>query len=93
MIGAYAMSKYLDLSDKKTVTLFADGAGAVVLSSKSNTTRGFLYGEFITQGEYHDWKGIYAGGTHKPLSENVLKNIEHLLKFVKKFPKEINLIT
>ena len=28
VIGAYAMSKFLDLDDKKTVTLFADGAAA-----------------------------------------------------------------
>lgn len=31
IIGAYAMSRWLDQSDKKTVTIFADGAGAVVL--------------------------------------------------------------
>ncbi|MCX8056098.1 MAG: ketoacyl-ACP synthase III, partial [Ignavibacteria bacterium] len=40
VIGAYAMSKYLDLQDKKTVTLFADGAGAVVLSAEEFTNRG-----------------------------------------------------
>ncbi|MCK5872955.1 MAG: hypothetical protein KAG26_09015, partial [Methylococcales bacterium] len=32
VIGGYAMSKYLNKHDKKTVTLFADGAGAVVMS-------------------------------------------------------------
>ncbi len=90
VIGAYAMSKYLDLSDKKTVTLFADGAGAVVLSTEEFTNRGFLYSELISQGEYHDWMGIYAGGTKIPVSKEVIKNKDHLLKFVKKFPKEIN---
>lgn len=93
VIGAYAMSKYLDLTDKKTVTLFADGAGAVVLSAKVNTNRGFLFGELISQGQYHDWMGIYAGGTRKPFSDDVLRNKDHLLKFVKKFPKEINSVT
>jgi len=90
VIGAYAMSKYLDLTDKKTVTLFADGAGAVVLSAEEFTNRGFLTSELISQGEYHDWMGIYAGGTHQPINEEVLKRKDHLLKFVKKFPKEIN---
>ena len=33
VLGAYAMSKFLDRQDKKTVTLFADGAGAVVLEA------------------------------------------------------------
>ena len=30
LIGAYTMSKYLNLQDKKTCNLFADGAGAVI---------------------------------------------------------------
>lgn len=90
VIGAYAMSKYLDLTDKKTVTLFADGAGAVVLSSSETKEKGFLTSQLFTAGEYNSWMGIYAGGTSKPLTKEVLDNKDHLLKFVKKFPKEIN---
>src|SRR6476660_6586657 len=30
VIGCYAMSKFIDWKDKKTSTIFADGAGAVV---------------------------------------------------------------
>jgi len=89
VVGAYAMSKYLDMKDKKTVTLFADGAGAVVLSSTNENT-GFLGSKLYTEGQYHDWMGIYAGGTHKKSNQQVLDNKDHLLKFVKKFPKEIN---
>jgi 3-oxoacyl-[acyl-carrier-protein] synthase-3 len=33
VVGAYAMSKFLDPGDKKTATIFADGAGAVVLEA------------------------------------------------------------
>jgi 3-oxoacyl-[acyl-carrier-protein] synthase-3 len=90
VIGAYAMSKYLDLSDKKTVTLFADGAGALVLKAEENSDRGQLVSKLHTEGQYADWMGIYAGGTHIPINEQVLENKAHLLKFVKKFPKEIN---
>ncbi|GAB1351139.1 ketoacyl-ACP synthase III [Ignavibacteriales bacterium] len=89
VIGAYAMSKYLNLTDKKTVTLFADGAGAVILKS-SNNGDGFLNGELFSDGQYNEWMGIYAGGTKYPLSEKVLEEKDHLLKFVKKFPKELN---
>ncbi|MFO7447200.1 MAG: ketoacyl-ACP synthase III [Ignavibacteriaceae bacterium] len=92
VIGAYAMSKYLNLKDKKTVTLFADGAGAVVLKSEENET-GFLTSSLYSEGQYADWMGIYAGGTHKPVSHEVIDNGDHLLKFVKKFPKEVNPIT
>jgi len=90
VIGAYAMSKYLNKTDKKTVTLFADGAGAVILKSEKNQDKGFLASELLTQGQYHDWMGIYAGGTHQPVNEQVVKNHEHQLQFVKKFPKELN---
>ncbi len=90
VVGAYAMSKYLDLNDKKTVTLFADGAGAVILSSTEAINKGFLASELYTEGQYHDWMGIYAGGTFLPVNEEVLARKDHLLKFVRKFPKEIN---
>lgn len=90
VIGAYAMSKYLNLKDKKTVTLFADGAGAVLLKAGSNTDKGYLASELISKGEYHAWMGIYAGGAKNPISTSVLENHDHQLKFVKKFPKELN---
>ncbi|NUN09216.1 MAG: ketoacyl-ACP synthase III [Ignavibacteriaceae bacterium] len=88
VIGAYAMSKYLDLKDKKTVTLFADGAGAVVLSAAES--EGYLTGSLHTEGQYAEWMGIYAGGTKHPVNDEVVSKKDHLLKFVKKFPKEIN---
>jgi len=90
VIGAYAMSKYLNLEDKKTVTLFADGAGAVILQATENQENGFLASELITQGQYNSWMGIYAGGSHQPVNEQTLEQHDHQLKFVRKFPKELN---
>lgn len=90
VIGAYAMSKYLNLNDKKTVTLFADGAAGVLISAIENENEGFLISSLHTEGQYCDWMGIYAGGTHMPISKKVFEEKDHLLKFVKKFPKEIN---
>jgi len=60
VIGAYAMSKFLNKKDKKTVTLFADGAGAAILQSTSEDS-GFLGSLLHTEGQYHDWMGIYRG--------------------------------
>lgn len=90
VIGAYAMSKYLNMKDKKTVTLFADGAAGVLLSATADISRGFVASELLTEGQYHDWMGIYAGGTFQPITKEVIDNGDHYLKFVKKFPKEIN---
>lgn len=90
VIGAYNMSKYLNRQDKKTVTLFADGAGAAVVSAKENTDRGFINSMLETKGEYNEWMGIYAGGTKSPVNHQVVDEKTHMLQFVKKFPKELN---
>lgn len=90
VLGAYAMSKYLNLEDKKTVTLFADGAGGVLLKAEKDSDAGFLSSELISKGQYNEWMGIYGGGTKNPISESVIENHDHQLKFVHKFPKELN---
>lgn len=90
VIGAYAMSKYLNKLDKKTCNLFADGAGGVILSATNETDSGYLASELRTKGEYCDWMGIYAGGTYQPTSHEVIAEKDHLLKFVKRFPSELN---
>ena len=71
VVGAYAISKYLDLHDKKTATIFADGAGAVVLQA-SDDRPGFLAGRLHADGSFHDHMGIYAGGTHLPITKEVI---------------------
>lgn len=91
VVGAYTMSKYLDKYDKKTANLFADGSGAVVLEAVENDGRtGFLASELRTEGQYCDWMGIYAGGTAQPVDEEVVTAKDHKLKFVKRFPSELN---
>ncbi len=90
VVGAYVMSKYLDKTDKKTANLFADGAGAVLLGAEENSRRGFLASQLKTQGEYCDWMGIYAGGTSQPVTAEVVERKDHKLKFVKRFPTELN---
>ena len=89
VIGAYNMSKYLNLHDKKTVTLFADGAGAAILSP-SQGDGGMLSSMLETKGEYADWMGIYAGAAKTPVNAEVLESKTQLLQFVHKFPKELN---
>lgn len=89
VIGAYLMSRYLDVSDKKIATLFADGAGAVVIA-RSTDEHGILGTLLFGDGQYHDYMGIYAGGTAKILNEDIFEAKDHLLKFAKKIPLETN---
>lgn len=87
--GGYGMSRFLDLTDKRTANLFADGAGAVVLGAGSKP--GFLASQFLARGEYHDALGIYTGGAFRPCTpENLEQYGPPRVQFVKKFPKTFN---
>ena len=87
--GGYGMSRFLDLKDKKTANLFADGAGAVVLGVGEE--QGFLGSNLLAVGSFHDALGIYTGGTFRPCTpENVAQFGGPKVEFVKKFPKTFN---
>jgi len=91
VIGAYAMSKYIDWKDKKTATIFADGAGAVVLQA-SDEGPGFLASKLIADGSFSDYMGIYAGGTRMPITEEVLREgCWTKVRFARKYPPEVNI--
>lgn len=90
VIGAYGMSRFLNLDDKKTVTLFADGASAAVLQSIENEEPYHLASDSRTKGEYHDYMGIYDGGSARPTTQKSLVDQTQKLVFAKKFPKELN---
>lgn len=90
VIGAYAISKYLDWRDKKTATIFADGAGAAVLRSTEESP-GLLASKLVADGSYRDHMGIYAGGSQLPITEEVLREGKHSkVRFAKKYPPEVN---
>jgi 3-oxoacyl-[acyl-carrier-protein] synthase III len=87
--GGYGMSRYLDVGDKKTANLFADGAGAAVLGVGAEP--GFLASNLFAVGSFHDALGIYSGGTFRPSTpENVAIFGPPKVEFVKKFPKTFN---
>ena len=89
VVGAYGMSKFLDWDDYKIATLFADGAGAAVLSARTDGT-GVITSKLIADGQYHDYMGIYAGGTFEPITKDAIDRKDHLLRFAKKIPLETN---
>lgn len=90
VVGAYAMTKYLNYDDYKIATLFADGAGAVVVQASDDDALGVQGATLFADGQYHDYMGVYAGGTRKPVTHEVLERKEHLLDFAKKIPIETN---
>lgn len=90
VIGAYAMSKYVDWDDKKTCTIFADGAGAVVL--QASTEPGYLASKLLADGQYHNYLGIFAGGTAMPINKQVFREGKYnKVRFLQKYPPEVNI--
>jgi 3-oxoacyl-[acyl-carrier-protein] synthase-3 len=89
VVAVYAMSKYLDPADKKTVTIFADGAGAVVL--ELSDAPGLLASELYADGSLAPGMGVFAGGTAEPITADVLNDgTRNRLRFVQKYPREVN---
>ena len=90
VVGAYGMSRYINWKDKKTCTLFADGAGAVVLGASDKP--GFMGAKLLAAGEYHDALGVYTGGTYRPSTPETLAltNGKPAVQFVRKFPATFN---
>jgi 3-oxoacyl-[acyl-carrier-protein] synthase-3 len=89
VIGAYAMSKFIDPHDKKTSTIFADGAGGVVVEPSDSP--GILASELFADGRLASGMGVFAGGTAEPITEQVLKEGKrNRLRFVTKYPPEVN---
>lgn len=90
VIGVYGMSRFLDQTDKTTATLFADGAGAVLLSASERP--GFLSAKLSASGEYYDAMGVYTGGTARPANaETIAQHGMQRVQFVRKFPATFNL--
>ncbi len=88
VVGAYGMSRYVDYTDHRTCTLFANGAGAVVLGVGDEP--GFLAGKITASGEFYDALGIYTGGVACPTTPIAVNGGIPRVQFVKKFPATFN---
>lgn len=84
--GAYGMSRYIDPTDKRTATLFADGAAVAVVGRGADPGRGFLASKLLAFGEHCDAMGVFEGGVCHPARRDVASHV----KFVKPFPKTFN---
>jgi 3-oxoacyl-[acyl-carrier-protein] synthase-3 len=88
VVGAYGMSRFVDYTDHYTCTLFADGAGAIVLGA--GDTPGFLAGKRFADGSFADALGIYTGGAACPTTPAAVNGGVPRVQFVRKFPASFN---
>ncbi|WP_017613958.1 3-oxoacyl-ACP synthase III family protein [Nocardiopsis salina] len=72
VVGADKFSSIMDRSDKKTVSLFGDGAGAVLIG-KVPEGYGIHSTVLIGDGDTADFVGVDAGGTSLPNTPEALE--------------------
>lgn len=88
--GVYNMPAYLRPDDAFGYSLFADGAGAVVLARTDNEKQGYIGSQLLTDGTQFDFIGVYAGGTKMPVTRDVLDNNQQGLLSLQPMPGDRN---
>jgi 3-oxoacyl-[acyl-carrier-protein] synthase-3 len=79
VVGAEKLSSIVDQTDRSTVILFGDGAGAAVLRRASDD-RGMLATYLGADGDLASLLYIPAGGSSEPLDETVIREKRHLMQ-------------
>jgi 3-oxoacyl-[acyl-carrier-protein] synthase-3 len=78
VIGAETLTRVVDPTDRSTVILFGDGAGAVVLAPSDDV--GLLAWDLGCDGSLTGLLGIPAGGSRLPTSAETIAGGDHWLK-------------
>jgi len=80
LVGAEAISKFLDWQDRSVCILLGDGAGAFVLSRSEDPSKGIVDALTGTDGTKVDILYIPAGGTKEPFTCQALEQRKIYLK-------------
>ncbi|POR03561.1 hypothetical protein AU468_05210 [Alkalispirochaeta sphaeroplastigenens] len=90
VVGVYNMPAFVRPGDVFGYSIFADGAGAVVLKKSSiedkSRDRGYLVGHFRADGTQWDYVGVYSGGTRQPVTRERLESGEYGLQLLQRLP-------
>lgn len=104
--GVYNMPAHLRPGDAFGWSIFADGAGAVLLERIEENPGGpgeavtalggvsksaYLGGKFVADGTQWDYVGVYAGGTRKPVTRELLDAGTYGLELLQRLPGDRNL--
>ena len=86
-IGVYMMSKLADPGDV-TSFFYSDGAGAAVLAAGDKP--GFISSAFIADGAYHQYWGLYSGGTYEPATVESVQAGRTNVRLLQRYPPDVN---
>lgn len=87
IVGADCYSTLMNRSDRRTVTLFGDGAGAVLLGPVPDGF-GVRASRLAAHGEHRELVEVIAGGTREPLDINAIANDRRLFRMNGRAVKE-----
>ena len=90
VIGVYNMPAFIRPDDVFGLTIFADGAGAVVIEKRFNEATGYLDGQLLTDGTQWNYIGIYAGGSRNPITPELIERKENGLLSLQPLPGNRN---
>ncbi|EST34212.1 3-oxoacyl-ACP synthase III family protein [Streptomyces roseochromogenus] len=71
VVGADMFSRLMDRTDRRTVSLFGDGAGAALVAEVPDGY-GLLAHRWQTDGDLYEFVGVEGGGTRLPLDAQAL---------------------
>ncbi len=80
VVGADALTRITDWTDRNTCVLFGDGAGAMVLAPTDDPRRGLLNARLHTDGSQAGILFQPGGGSKEPISEKVVREKSHYVK-------------
>lgn len=91
VVGVYNMPAHIRPGDAFGWSIFADGAGAVVLRREEDDAAGYIAGKLVADGTQWNYVGVYAGGTRKPVTRELLDAGEWGLELLQRLPGDRNL--
>lgn len=80
IIGSDKISSITDWSDRTTCVLFADAAGAAVLTKVDQPDIGIIGSDLGADGEFADKLYVPAGGSQTPASPQTVEKRQHFIK-------------
>lgn len=91
VVGVYNMPAHVRPGDAFGWSIFADGAGAVVLSREEGAGASrYVDGVFRADGTQWNFVGVYAGGTRKPVTRELLDAGSYGLELLQPLPGDRN---
>ncbi len=91
VVGVYNMPAYVRDKDAFGFSIFADGAGAIVLErTTDDDVSGYINGQYMADGTQWNFVGVYSGGTKNPVTHEVLDSGEYGLQLIQPLPGDRN---